>query len=492
MRPRNEGDNKLSMYCCGVTVYDLSHIGHARVYCCFDVLYRLLRHLGYEVQYVRNFTDIDDKIIARAAEIGEDPLQLSQRFITEFHRDMLTLNCLTPTIEPKATDYIPEMVSMIEQLVNTDHAYEADGSVWFAVETFENYGRLSGRTLEDNRAGERVAVNTSKRHPADFVLWKAAKPNEPTWESPWGPGRPGWHIECSAMIRKLMGPVIDIHGGGRDLIHPHHDNEIAQSQAACCSHGEERSEEFVRLWMHLGFVNVDSEKMSKSLGNFFTIREILQKYNSLALRWFLTNSQYRQPLNFSHMSLEEASDRVYYVHQTLVDAEAALGSSETSNGAPEQDCSELEGIINSVQAALCDDLNTPQAIALLSEPLKMLNDLLHTKKGRKVEGRLTSIKALHSAIKAALQFMGLDAQDSGTLLSDLRTAALSRAGLTEEDILQSIERRAAARAEKDYSASDHERASLAERGILLMDGPQGSTWRPGVPQPAREAALPVA
>eukprot|EP00878_Enallax_costatus_P021718 GHUV01023009.1.p1 GENE.GHUV01023009.1~~GHUV01023009.1.p1 ORF type:complete len:439 (+),score=129.35 GHUV01023009.1:281-1597(+) len=288
-RPRPHMGDKVQMYVCGVTVYDYSHIGHARVYVAFDVLYRLLQHLQYDVQYVRNFTDVDDKIINRAAESGEDPLELSARFITEFHKDMADLACLPPTLEPKATDHIDAVITTIQQIIANGHAYSLpDGDVYFDVASLPGYGRLSGRSQDDNRAGERVAVDSRKRSPADFALWKAAKPGEPSWSSPWGPGRPGWHIECSSMISRLMGNVIDIHGGGRDLVFPHHENELAQSQAAAgpcsCGHdhttkqhadgngGSDTPQDFVRYWLHNGFVNVDSEKMSKSLGNFFTIR----------------------------------------------------------------------------------------------------------------------------------------------------------------------------------------------------------------------------
>ncbi|KAK9908941.1 hypothetical protein WJX75_005015 [Coccomyxa subellipsoidea] len=441
-QPRPDQGNKVSMYCCGVTVYDYSHVGHARVYCAFDVLFRYLRHLGYEVDYVRNFTDIDDKIIKRASETGENPLELSQRFIREFHTDMDALNCLAPTREPKATEFISQMVDMIGSIIKAGHGYEADGSVWFSVESIPGYGRLSGRSLGDNRAGERVAVNTMKRNPADFVLWKAAKLGEPTWNSPWGPGRPGWHIECSAMIRELMGPIIDIHGGGRDLIHPHHDNELVQSQAAACDCDTEHmpdQQDFVRWWMHLGFVNVDSEKMSKSLGNFFTIRDVLQMYHPLALRWFLINTQYRQPVNYTERSLQEASDRLYYVFQTLQDAEAALAAAAEAGeevSVVQEEHNEGIKLLDSVEASLCDDLNTPQAIAALSEPLKVLNDLIHTKKGRKAGGRLQTIGSLQHGLIRALELLGLHAHNVGAVLMEMRQRALHSALFYRQQLLK--------------------------------------------------------
>ncbi|KIY97033.1 cysteinyl-tRNA synthetase [Monoraphidium neglectum] len=400
LRPREGMGDKLQMYVCGVTVYDYSHIGHARVYVAFDVLYRMLSQLlRYDVQYVRNFTDVDDKIINRANEAGEDPLALSARFIDEFHTDMRLLGCLSPTDEPKATEYIPQMVETIQRIIDNGHAYAVEGGdVFFDVASLPGYGRLSGRQQEDNRAGERVAVDGRKRSPADFALWKSVKPGEPSWESPWGAGRPGWHIECSAMIRSVLGPVIDVHGGGRDLVFPHHENELAQSQAAagCCDkpHLHEGTD-FVRLWMHNGFVNVDSEKMSKSLGNFFTIREVLKSYHPLALRWFLVATHYRAPVNYTQRALEEASDRAYYVFQTLADAAAALEAAGDAGAAAaaqaEADAREGRGegaaLAQAVRESLLDDLNTPAVVGALSAPLKAVNDLLTTKAGRKNPNR---------------------------------------------------------------------------------------------------------
>ncbi|KAK9821794.1 hypothetical protein WJX81_005729 [Elliptochloris bilobata] len=490
--PRPDQGSRVSLYCCGVTVYDYSHIGHARVYCCFDVLVRMLRHLGYSVTYVRNFTDIDDKIIARAREAGEDPLALARRFIAEFHADMAALKCAPPDLEPRATDYVGAMVAAIQRIVANGHGYEASGDVFFSVDSVDGYGRLSGRSLEDNRAGERVAVSTAKRNPADFVLWKAAKPGEPTWDSPWGPGRPGWHIECSAMIRELMGPLIDIHGGGRDLIHPHHDNELVQSQAACNACDVERLQngrDFVRWWMHNGFVNVDSEKMSKSLGNFFTIRDVLKRYHALSLRWFLVATHYRAAVNYSPRGLEEASDRLYYIFQTLADAEEAYSAagdnfSAATRAAAAADVAAGRGaggaLAAEVRSALCDDLNTPMVVSAMSAPLKALNDLLHTKKGKKAPNRLATIAGVCVAVKGALDLLGLQHVAPQALLAELRMLALVRAELSEADVEAAIAERAAARAAKEFAAADDVRLRLAERGIMLMDSAAGTAWRPGV------------
>lgn len=534
-RPRPGQGSRVSMYVCGVTVYDYSHIGHARVYVAFDVIYRFLRHLGYEVSYVRNFTDVDDKIIARANAVGEDPLALARRFIAEFHADMEALGCLPPGLEPQATDFIPQMVGTIQRIIANGHAYAVGGDVFFDVASLPGYGKLSGRSQEDNRAGERVAVDGRKRGAADFALWKSAKPGEPTWDSPWGPGRPGWHIECSTMIREVMGEVIDIHGGGRDLVFPHHENELAQSRAAAgsCScggdHGSggdgDAGDEFVRYWLHNGFVNVDSEKMSKSLGNFFTIREVTAQYHPRALRWFLVNTQYRQPINYTQRALEEASDRVYYLYQTLADMAGALGAtpegqqalaeaqqqlgaaSSSSEPAAAAAAAAVTGegpaaggkgggkggskggkpagpspgvqLLAEVEAALADDFNTPLAIAAFSAPLKVANDLLHTKKGKKEAGRLQTLASLHAALQTALELLGLWAEQPAAVLAELRELALRRAGLSEEEVAAAIEERAAARAAKDYAASDAVRLRLERLGILMLDTPQGTTWKPG-------------
>eukprot|EP00193_Tetraselmis_chui_P016857 CAMPEP_0177793436 /NCGR_PEP_ID=MMETSP0491_2-20121128/25072_1 /TAXON_ID=63592 /ORGANISM="Tetraselmis chuii, Strain PLY429" /LENGTH=574 /DNA_ID=CAMNT_0019315947 /DNA_START=148 /DNA_END=1872 /DNA_ORIENTATION=- len=466
--PSDPSSRQVSMYVCGVTVYDYSHIGHARVYVAFDLLYRTLTRLGFDVTYCRNFTDIDDKIIARAAETGEDPLALSQRFIHEFHADMETLGCLEPTMEPKATEHVGDIIEMIRRIVDNGHGYAVDGDVYFSVPSLPDYGRLSRRKQDDNRAGERVAVDSRKRSPGDFALWKAAKP---------GAGRPGWHIECSAMIRALLGPAIDIHGGGQDLLFPHHENEIAQSQAAACGCEDlqlHNGQDFVRYWVHNGFVNVDSEKMSKSLGNFFTIRDVLRLYHPLALRWFLIGTHYRAGLNYTQRALEEASDRVYYLYQTILDADAILSEadavSDSADGGP---------VEAAVAAALLDDLNTAVAVAALSEPLKSMNDLLYTKKGRKAKGRLESLAALSAGLRASLGMMGFEVDAPAVVLEQLKQRALIRAELTEEAVQSEIEERAAARVAKDYARGDEIRDALAAKGVMLMDVPGGTTWRPG-------------
>ncbi|KAJ9184052.1 hypothetical protein P3X46_007834 [Hevea brasiliensis] len=396
-------DGKVGMYVCGVTAYDLSHIGHARVYVTFDVLYRYLRHLGFEVCYVRNFTDVDDKIIARANELGEDPISLSRRYCEEFHHDMVYLHCLHPSVEPRVSDHMPQIIEMIKQILDNECAYRIDGDVYFSVDKFPEYGQLSGRKLEDNRAGERVAVDSRKKNPADFALWKSAKEGEPFWESPWGPGRPGWHIECSAMSAAYLGHSFDIHGGGMDLVFPHHENEIAQSCAAC-------RDSSISYWIHNGFVTVDSEKMSKSLGNFFTIRQVIDLYHPLALRLFLLGTHYRSPINYSNVQLESASERIFYIYQTLHDCETVISQHDVAFEKDSVPPDILDGInrFHSVfVASMSDDLHTPVLLAALSDPLKIINDMIHTRKGKKQAKRIESLAALEKIVKNALCVLGL-------------------------------------------------------------------------------------
>ena len=482
--PRDPTGKRVQMYVCGVTVYDYSHIGHARVYVAFDVLYRQLMRLGYDVTYCRNFTDIDDKIIKRSNESGETCEALTDKFIEAFHEDMTALGCLRPTVEPRATECVDDIIAFIERLIAKGNAYEADGDVYFAVDTLPAYGALSGRNQEDNRAGERVAVDERKKNPADFALWKSAKPGEPTWTSPWGEGRPGWHIECSAMIEKVLGSRIDIHGGGQDLVFPHHENELAQSCAACDCGARADEDPFVRYWVHNGFVKVDSEKMSKSLGNFFTIREVLDKYHPFALRFMLLGAHYRAPINYTQRALEEASDRVFYLYQTVHDVRAILrdaDAEEQTNKKPVPlvaDAMKLAGEAEKqVGEALNDDLNTPAVMAALSAPLKSMNDFMTTKAGKKAVGRVGALKALLHTVEGLMEAVGMPKDEENVLLGELRGRALRRAGLTEDELLAKIEQRKVAREAKDFAESDRVRDELSARGIGLMDG-SAVPWRP--------------
>ncbi|CAI8599594.1 unnamed protein product [Vicia faba] len=475
-------ESRVGMYVCGVTAYDLSHIGHARVYVNFDLLYRYFKHLGLEVRYVRNFTDVDDKIIARSKELGEDPISLSRRYCEEFCHDMVTLNCLPPTVEPKVSQHIPQIIDMIEKILNNGYAYNVDGDIYFNVEKFPEYGKLSSRGLEDNRAGERVAVDSRKKNPADFALWKSVKPGEPFWDSPWGSGRPGWHIECSAMSEAYLGYSFDIHGGGIDLVFPHHENEIAQSCAACIKSD-------ISVWMHNGFVTIDSVKMSKSLGNFFTIRQVVDVYHPLALRYFLMSAHYRSPMNYSNIHLESASDRVFYIYETLHACESLLNQHDQTvrkDSVPSDTLSIIDNLYNVFLTSMSDDLHTPVVLAGLSDPLKLINDLLNTRKGKKQQFRIESLALLKKSIEDVLTVIGLMPSSYNEVLQQLREKALKRANVTEDEILQKIEERAAARIQKDFTKSDDIRKDLAVLGIALMDSPNGTTWRPTIPLPLQE------
>ncbi|CAA3019473.1 cysteine--tRNA ligase 2, cytoplasmic [Olea europaea subsp. europaea] len=490
-RPRVDG--KVGMYVCGVTSYDLSHIGHARAYVAFDVLYRYLKYIGYEVVYVRNFTDVDDKIIRRANELGEDPITLSARFCEEFLADMADIQCLVPTHQPRVTEHMEQIKDMITKIINNGCAYHVEGDAYFAVDKYPNYGRLSGRRLEDNRAGERVAVDERKQNPADFALWKAAKPGEPKWDSPWGPGRPGWHIECSAMSAHYLTHAFDIHGGGMDLIFPHHENEIAQSCAAC-------PESNVNYWIHNGFVTANDEKMSKSLGNFFTIREVTKVYHPLALRHFLMGTHYRSPVNYTISQLEIASEAVFYVYQTLQDCEEALlelKEEAEKNGKispAAQEC--ITKLHEEFEAKLSDDLHTPTILnSALQESLRFMNSSLNMLKKQPKKQQLSTVKSLaelEKQVKEVLDVLGLLSNSRYTeVLQQLKDKALKRAGLTEDDVLHLIEERMLARKNREFSKSDQIRSDLGVKGIALMDVGKETVWRPCVPVQQERPDVPV-
>ena len=434
---------KVSMYVCGMTVYDYCHIGHARMMTVFDVVYRWLKASGYDVTYVRNITDIDDKIINRAQENGEPSSALTSRYITCMNDDSDALGILRPDHEPRATEYVPQMLELIEKLEANGLAYKADdGDVNFSVRDFDGYGRLSGKSLDDLRAGERVDVNTGKRDPLDFVLWKASKDDEPEdvkWDSKWGSGRPGWHIECSAMSSSLLGDQFDIHGGGADLQFPHHENEIAQSEGAC-GHG------FVNYWMHNGFVRVDDEKMSKSLGNFFTIREVLQKYDREVVRFFIIRAQYRSPLNYSDAHLDDARNALTRLYTTLRETAPEDVTLDWSTGYPAR-----------FAEAMNDDFNTPLAISVLFELATEVN----RSKCSQLAGQLKALGGVLGLLQRDPQeFMhGGDAGD-------------------ESAILEKIDARTAAKKAKDFAEADRIREELLADGIVLEDKPGGVTeWR---------------
>ena len=447
--PLEEG--RVRMYVCGMTVYDYCHLGHARVMVVFDVVSRYLRHVGYEVTYVRNITDVDDKIIRRANENGEDINALTGRFISIMHEDAAALGVLEPDLEPRATTSMDAIIAMIATLVDKGYAYQGDnGDVYYAVNRFANYGRLSGKKLDELRAGERVEVDTAKQDPLDFVLWKPAKPGEPSWKSPWGNGRPGWHIECSAMSTQCLGNHFDIHGGGMDLKFPHHENEIAQSEAAT-------GEPFVNLWMHNGFVKVDEEKMSKSLGNFFTVREILKNYRAEEVRYFILASHYRSPLNYAQANLDNSKAALTRLYTAL-------------RGLSPVNCPADNNYVQAFHTAMNDDFNTPEAIAVLFEITRDINRIRESDRNRAHE--LAGCLVALGAVLGLLQGNPESYLRGGSKLQQESADHLSDAAI-EAMIRQRIQ----ARADKDWAEADRIRDSLESGGIVLEDGAAGTTWR---------------
>ena len=428
------------MYVCGITVYDLCHVGHARAAVAFDVVRRWLEASGYRVTFVRNITDIEDKIIRRSVENGETVRSLTDRMIAEMYRDFDALGIARPTHDPRATDYVPQMLDIVRQLEGKGLAYRAGGDVNYAVRRFPGYGKLSGKSLDELHAGERVAVLEGKEDPLDFVLWKAAKPTEPQdakWESDYGPGRPGWHIECSAMSCALLGETFDIHGGGADLTFPHHENEIAQSEGA-------NGKPLARFWMHNGFVNIDNEKMSKSLGNFFTIRDVLRKFDAETIRFFIVRAHYRSPLNYSDVHLEDARGalrRLYTALDSTAPATVAIDWTDPQAAR--------------FKAAMDNDFATPEAVAVLFELAAEVN-----------RTRSPQVAGLLKALGGCL----------GLLQGDPQAFLRSGATLDEATILQRIEDRAAAKKARDFAAADRIRAELLAQGIVLKDSPTGTTW----------------
>ncbi|EIC21126.1 cysteine--tRNA ligase [Thiorhodovibrio frisius] len=442
------------MYVCGMTVYDLCHLGHARVLVVFDMVYRYLQQAGYAVTYVRNITDIDDKIIARAAEQGIPIDQLTERFIAAMHEDAARLGVRPPTLEPRATAHIDEILAMVQRLIEREHAYVADkGDVYYQVSSFSGYGRLSGKDPGDLRAGARVDVDQHKRDPLDFVLWKAAKPGEPAWESPWGPGRPGWHIECSAMSTQCLGNHFDIHGGGADLQFPHHDNEIAQSEGAT-------GEPFVNIWMHNGFVRINDEKMSKSLGNFFTVREILTRYRPEEIRYFILASHYRSPLNYDESNLEQARSALTRLYTALRGLPAAEPAAEPDGGDAHR---------QRFTDAMDDDFNTPEALAVLFDLAREINRLR--------DSDLSRAAALGAELRSLGAVLGLVQDQADDFLRG--GADAQPEGPSDAEIENLIQRRVQARQDKDFAEADRIRDQLQQAGILLEDGAGGTRWRRG-------------
>ena len=460
---------KVNMYVCGITAYDYCHIGHARSALVFDVLVRHLRALGLDVTFVRNFTDVDDKIIRRANEEKRDWREVGQTYIDAFHEDMDRLNVVRADHEPRATEYIQQMQDLCSELIAQGKAYAVpSGDVYFRVRAYPPYGKLSGRSLDELQAGARVAPGEEKQDPLDFALWKAAKPGEPFWESPWGKGRPGWHIECSAMSKEYL--PLDIHGGGQDLIFPHHENEIAQTEAAC-------SCQLARFWVHNGFVQVNAEKMSKSLGNFKTIRDILESYLAETLRYFLAGKHYRSPIDFSLDNMDESERSQKRVYECLREVDKALARENWKPGAaPAELVEELKQQDQAFMDALEDDVNTAAAMGHLFNMVRIAGRVLEDKKLRNSEGGRDILKAFRDATAKWDTLLGLFAQKPEGFLASLREIRARRRGLDMNKVAGLLRERQEARAAKDFARSDAARDELAALGVEVRDTPEGPVW----------------
>jgi cysteinyl-tRNA synthetase len=464
---------RVGMYACGVTVYDLCHIGHARSAVVFDVIYRYLRYKGYAVTFVRNFTDVDDKIINRAQQEGVSFEEIVARYIKEFYVDMGALGLVSPTVEPKATEHIAEMIALVQRLIEKGHAYQVDADVYYAVESFPAYGKLSKRSLDEMQAGARVEVDQRKKNPLDFALWKEAKPGEPSWDSPWGKGRPGWHIECSAMSQKYLGDTLDIHGGGKDLIFPHHENEIAQAEGAT-------GNPFARFWLHNGFVNIDKEKMSKSLGNFLTIKEILKDYHPEVVRFFLLSRHYRSPVDFSTQGMAEARQGLTRFYQTLAGIDEVLRKG--TEAAKQKGKTSIEGkaalqkaetFVRRFEEAMDDDFNTAVVIAALFELDHEITGLIQNPPpfAPKILAKGKEAFALAGNV------LGIFQVEPAVFLEQEKRRRAQRLTIAPEKIEKLISERNDARSKKNWKRADEIRDHLAAQGIILEDSPQGTAWR---------------
>ncbi len=474
--PRQVG--KVGIYVCGITAYDVCHIGHARAAVVFDVVVRHLRSRGYAVTYVKNFTDIDDKIIARAQKEGVAFSAIAERFIELHNQDMAALGVETPTITPRATDHIGEMISFINILMEKGFAYAIDGDVYFAVNSFQQYGGLSGRVLDEMQAGARVDINDKKKNPMDFALWKTSKEGEPFWESPWGKGRPGWHIECSAMSRRYLGDTFDIHGGGEDLIFPHHENEIAQSQAAS-------GKPLANYWMHNGFVKVNSEKMSKSLGNIFPIRDILKNYHPEVLRLFMLQSHYRSPIDYSTDSLNEARAGLIRCYTTLRQLKEIAGTSANSAMMPANEKSpskhkdyinRLNELTEKFDAALDDDFNTAQGLGYVFDVVRLINNFVTAERNILVAGKSAVLQEAKKAFEHFGAVLGILQDDPDHFFLTDKEMESRKRGLDIMEIEKLIKGRQEARIARDWARADEIRSQLAGLHIVLKDSKDNTTW----------------
>ncbi len=468
--PRVPG--KVGMYVCGVTVYDFCHIGHARAGIVFDMIYRYLRFSGYDVCYVRNYTDIDDKIINRANNEGCDYRTIADRYIATFDDDMDRLGMLRPTVEPKATDHINDIIDIISRLIENGHAYTVEGDVYFSVETFADYLKLSKRNLDDMLAGARVDLDERKHNPMDFALWKATKPGEPWWESPWGKGRPGWHIECSAMSMRFLGPSFDIHGGGKDLIFPHHENEIAQSEGA-------NGCQFVKYWLHNGFVNINSEKMSKSLGNFFTIREVLEIFDPETIRFFVLQAHYRSPLDYSDQNLKESQaglTRIYEALALLDEALSAVPSSEAPIPSSAELTEKAAGLLARFKEAMDDDFNTAQGLGILFDSIRTLNRAISEGAGKSSASR-PALEQFKNSCDEIGNLLGLFQTKPAEWLAAREAEKAVRLEISSDEIEKLITERTEARKNRNFKRSDEIRDFLLSKDIQLIDAADGTIWK---------------
>ncbi len=474
LEPLEKGHVKL--YVCGITAYDYCHIGHARSTLVFDMIVRYLRFRNYKVTYVRNFTDIDDKIINRAQEQHTTTEQLANKFIQAFHEDMESLGVAPPDLEPRATEHIPEIIEMIEILIEKGYAYQQGSDVYYRVDRFKSYGRLSGRNLDDMKAGARISINEKKQNPMDFALWKGSKPGEPIWDSPWGPGRPGWHIECSAMSRKYLGDSFDIHGGGKDLIFPHHENEIAQSEGAT-------GKIFVQTWIHHGFVTIKDEKMSKSLGNFLTIRDILAQYPTEVLRFFIFSTHYRSPIDFSQTAMRDAEsglDRLYTCLAEIANL-PNRGVEDKPRSAGKKNITKIISLADRFVKAMDNDFNTAQAMGHIFEVVKSLNII---RQGLPNDPCTEDLQLLHQGagtIRELAAIMGLLLEDPRIYIEKKQQKILARLEIDPTEIDSLIQDRSKAREQKNWVLADEIRDKLSALNVDIKDGAEGTTWQVKLP-----------
>ena len=457
-------DGKVRMYVCGPTVYDACHIGHARSVVVFDVIARYLKEKGYDVTYIRNFTDVDDKIIQKANQLGIDSTAVAERFIEEFYQDMDALNVQRATIEPKATDHIAQIVEFIEKLILKGFAYPINGDVYYSVEKFKRYGKLSGRKLEDMEAGARIDIDERKQNPFDFALWKSAKPGEPAWDSPWGQGRPGWHIECSAMSREYLGETFDIHGGGKDLCFPHHENEIAQSESLS-------GKPFVRYWVHNGFVNINQEKMSKSLGNFLMIKDVLKSYHPETVRLFLLSNHYRSPIDFTDKAMDESSKGLDKIYALLERVEKKVGPIF---------------LVQDVDPGICwkhfcdamdDDFNSARSIGIIFDTVRSLNRLLDQHENNLPSEVKQTLQSGLADIRRTGEILGMFLEHPTQYFDNKQTQVLEQKSIDHAVVAEMVEQREAARKSKNWEMADQIRKELVDMGISLEDRAEGPVWK---------------